>query len=518
MDVNQSHQSGIISAGSKQVGEDIPIYPSLEKNIAYIKEALGHSSDLVYRTFHFGIDNPNEAAVIYTDGLIDKDFIQNYIMKTLMVDIRDVKLPPNTSSCIEQIESFSVHSGDLKRVHHQSDVLDHILSGDTVILVKDASYGLAISTRGWRDRGVEEPSTQGVVRGPKDGFTETLRTNTALLRRKIKDPNLWIDNKIIGARTKTDVSIAYINGIVNEDMIKEVHERLDRIDIDSVLEGGYLEEYIQDETYTPFPTVFHTERPDAVAAALLEGRIAIIVDGTPFVIVVPALFIHFFQSSEDYYQRADISTFIRFLRFLAFFLALLTPAVYIAITTYHQEMLPTTFLVSLAAQKEGTPLPAFAEALVMEVIFEILREAGVRLPKAVGSAISIVGALVLGQAAVEAGIVSAAMVIVVSLTAISSFVSPAYNMAISVRMLRFVFMLLATSFGLFGIIMGLIFLVLHLNSLRSFGIPYLAPFAPFNMNDHKDTLFRLPLWVMKYRPRLLNQKDITRRNFETKNK
>ncbi|MDP4158068.1 MAG: spore germination protein, partial [Bacillota bacterium] len=293
-------------------------------------------------------------------------------------------------------------------------------------------------------------------------------------------------------------------------VVKEVHHRLDKIDIGGVLESGYIEELIQDDTFTPFPTIFNSERPDVVAACLLEGRVAILVDGTPFVLVVPSLFIQNFQVPEDYYQRADISSLLRLLRVICFLIALLGPSFYIAVTTYHQEMLPTSLLISLAAQREGVPFPAFVEAVMMEVAFEILREAGIRMPRAVGQAVSIVGALVLGQAAVEAGIVSASMVIVVSLTAIANFVFPAYNMAISIRMLRFGMMLLAASFGLYGITVGILALLLHLNSLRSFGIPYMAPMSPLIPDDLKDTVIRFPQWALFSRPRLISQKNINR--------
>lgn len=369
---------------------------------------------------------------------------------------------------------------------------------------------IVASTRGWRDRAVSEPQSQTVVRGPRDSFTETLRTNTALIRRRIKSPKLWIESQQIGEFTKTDIALVYIDGIADEQVIQEVKERLSKIDIDGILESGYIEELIQDEDYTPFPTMHNTERPDSVAAGLLEGRIAILVDGTPFVLMVPALFIQFFQAAEDYYQRADISTLIRLMRYMAFFLALLTPSAYIALTTFHQEMLPFALLISIAAQREGVPFPAIIEAFIMEITFEILREAGVRLPRAVGSAISIVGALVLGEAAVQAGLVSPAMVIVVSITAISNFVSPVYDMAIAVRMLRFILMVLAATFGLFGIILGLILMILHLCSLRSFGVPYMTPMAPFVKRDQKDVLIRRSIKKMKTRPKLINEKNISR--------
>ena len=399
---------------------------------------------------------------------------------------------------------------DLTEISRFEDIFAHLLSGDTVLILDGFQKGFSLSSRGWEQRGVQEPTSQTVVRGPKDGFTETLRTSTALIRRRIKDTSLRVDSMKIGRRTQTDVAIMYIDGVVTNDTVTEVKERLERIDIDGVLESGQIEELIQDARFSPFPTIMNTERPDVAAAALLEGRIAIVIDGTPFVLLVPSLFIHFFQASEDYYQKADFSTFIRLLRYFAFFLALLTPSAFIAVTTFHQEMLPSKLLISLAAQREGVPLPAIVEAIMMEITFEILREAGIRMPRAVGPAISIVGALVIGQAAVEAGIVSASMVIVVALTAISSFVSPAFNMSITARLLRFPLMFLAASFGLFGILLGLIIVVSILSSIRSFGIPYLAPNSPFILEDQMDNFVRMPRWFIRTRPHLINRKNMTR--------
>lgn len=486
---------------------------NLISNLNDIKEQLGNSSDIVVREFLVGLNDSLQMAVIYTDGLADKNFVQNYILETLMVDIRNKDLHSNTIAgfnTFEIIKKNALTCAEVKEIGSFKQLFHHVLSGDTVLLLDQFNTAMAIGSRGWADRGVQEPSSQSVVRGPKDGFSETLRMNTALIRRRIKDPSLRIETKQIGQKTNTDVSIIYMEGLANSKIVEEVRNRINKINIDAILESGYIEELIQDETYTPFPTIFNTERPDAAASAILEGRVVIMVDGTPFVLIVPALMVHFFQSSEDYYQRADVSTLIRILRYFAFFLALITPSAYIAVTTYHQEMIPTPLLLSLAAQREGVPFPAFIEALMMEVTFEILREAGIRMPRAVGSAISIVGALVIGQAAVEAGIVSSAMVIVVSLTAISSFVSPTFNMSIAVRMLRFPLMILAATFGLFGMIMGLIMMVLHLTSLRSFGIPYMAPNGPFILQDQKDAMIRLPHWAMDSRNRLVNQQNIIR--------
>ncbi|MFD1017691.1 spore germination protein [Thalassobacillus hwangdonensis] len=485
---------------------------SLEENLASIKQMMGNSSDFVVREVPINKQSfkKTKAAILYIDGLIDKNTVNEYVMEALMYEPVEDHLTIQHIS--EQVKNNQLPIGDLKEVTELKKMFHHLLSGDTVILLDRETTALAASTRGWRDRGVQETTSEGVIRGPKEAFTETLRTNTALIRRKIKDSNLRVDSKVLGKYTQTDIAVLYLEGMAEKSVIEEVHRRLDQIDIDGVLESGYIEEYIQDADYTPFPTVYYSERPDAIAAGILEGRVAIITDGTPIVLLVPTLFINFMQSSEDYYQRYDISTAIRLLRLLAFNIALFMPALYIAFTTFHQEMIPAPLLINLAAQREGVPFPAFVEAMIMELTFEILREAGVRLPRAVGSAVSIVGALVLGDAAVQAGLVSPGMVIVVAITAISSFVFPSYNMAIPIRILRFLFMALAATFGLYGIILGLIMMVMHLCNLQSFGVPYMSPLAPFVPKDQKDTLLRFPRWGLFSRPSFISKTNKKRNN------
>ncbi|MEK3886189.1 spore germination protein [Bacillus sp. FSL K6-3431] len=485
------------------------IKTSLEGNIQHVKQRIGNSSDIVTREIQIGKEGIIKACIFYTDGLVDINSIQNFIMESLMLDIYpDQDLNDIDSTNVLQVLKDRILAvGNIQDVTEFSSLMTSLLSGDVILLLDGYAQGLTIGMRGGKDRGVMESTAETVVRGPKEGFTENLRTNTALIRRKIKTSQLWLESKKIGKLTKTDVAIMYIDGIVNDKIVEEVHRRLDRIDIDGILEGGYIEELIQDAPYSPFPTIYYSERPDVIAGELLEGKVAILVDGTPFVLVVPALFVSFIHAAEDYYQRADISTLIRLLRFLSLLIALLGPSLYIAITTFHQEMLPTQLLIGLAEQREGVPFPAFIEALMMEAAFEILREASLRMPKAIGQAISIVGTLVIGSAAVEAGIISAAMVIVVAITAISSFVSPAFAMSMSIRMLRFPMMALAASFGLFGIIVGFIALILHMCNLRSFGVPYMSPFGPFIREDIKDTFIRAPWWRMLTRPRLISQKN-----------
>jgi len=480
-----------------------PIMPSLQDNLELI------SSDIVIRELNFPGGDGLKLAVVYTDGLADKQSVSEFILESAM--LRDqmtrgegensVQVSPQT--LVNQVLSIS----DTNEIHTYGSLFNALLSGETIVLIDGYASAIAAGTRGWRDRGINETLTETVVRGPKEAFTETLRTNTAMIRRKIKDSNLWLETRQIGQVTETDVSIMFIKGIADDKVVEEVRRRLDRIDIDGILESGYIEELIQDETYTPFPTVYNSERPDVVAAELLEGKVAILVDGTPMVLIVPALFVSFLHAAEDYYHRFDISTLIRILRYIGVFISLFGPSLYVAITTYHQEMLPTQLLYSLASQREGIPFPAFIEAIMMEVAFEILREAGLRMPRTIGPAVSIVGTLVIGQAAVEAGIISAAMVIVVSTTAIASFVFPSYSLANTMRMLRFPLMGLAATFGLYGIIIGTFAIVLHVSSLRSFGVPYMSPFAPLILSDQKDAIFRIPHWAQFTRPRLINRNN-----------
>lgn len=477
-----------------------PLDCRLDGNVESVRSEMGDSHDLIVKAFT--CPDGCRMALLYVDGLADKSFIHDTILVPLLQHVQS-DAAPRYADYADRLHGLKnvLTAGDISLCADLDTLLIHILSGDAILLSDDCSESLRIGAAGWEDRTVGEPTSQAVVRGPMEAFTENIRKNTALIRRRIKDPRLWLETRQIGTVTRTDVSIMYLKHLADENVVRELRRRLDRIDIDGILEGGYIEEYIQDKTLTPFQTVYNSERPDSIAAGLLEGRVAILVDGTPFVLLVPALFIHYFQAAEDYYQRADISTLLRIIRFISFFFALLAPSLYIAITTYHQEMLPTNLLISLAAQREGVPFPAFIEALLMEITYEILREAGVRMPRTVGQAVSIVGTLVIGQAAVEAGIVSAVMVIIVSITAISSYVIPSSGMSISIRMIRFILMGLAASFGFYGILIGLIILVLHLASLYSFGVPYMSPLGPFLPEDQKDTLFRVPWPKMATRPR-----------------
>jgi spore germination protein KA len=376
-----------------------------------------------------------------------------------------------------------------------------------VLLLDKVEESLSANTKGWEKRGVDEPQTESVVRGPRDGFVETLRVNTALVRRRLKDPSLRVKNIQVGERTKTDIALMYIDGLVDPDVLAEVKRRIKEIKIDGALESGYIEQYIEDHPWSPFPQIQNTERPDKVTSNLLEGKIAIFVDGTPFVLIAPAIFTQFYQSPEDYYERFMIGTLVRIIRVISMFIALFLSSLYIAFSSFHPEMIPSRLAIAMTAGRSTVPFPSIIEAFVMEIAIEILREASVRLPGPIGPTIGIVGALVVGQAAVQAGIVSPLMVIIVAMTTIGSFVTPSYSAAIALRMLRFPMMIAAGMFGLYGIMLFIIIIIIHLCSIKSFGVPYLAPFSPMRIRDNKDTILRVPLYRMNQRPTPFETRD-----------
>ncbi|WP_241243122.1 spore germination protein [Paenibacillus whitsoniae] len=481
----------------------MPISPIIDINLERIQMDLGRSDDVVIREIRDVNTLDAAAAIVYMDGLSDAKIINTYIFDVLNHALAHIPATPSSTedSSIERIaKDLLTGIGPVYACTHFSDIYRFLLSGEAILLFRGSHHAYRACIREWKSRDVMESNNQTAIRGPRESFTETLRINTALIRRKIKDPNLWFETITIGDTTKTDITIVHVNGLAKPSVLENVRIKLASIEIDGVLDSGYIEELIEDAPHSLFPTVYNSDLPDVVAAQLLEGKVGILVDGTPNMLLVPTQLVTFFQSPEDYYQRAFYSSLLRILRFASVFISLLLPASYIAITTFHRDMLPTSLLIGLAAQREGVPFPAFVEALVMEVTFEILREAGLRMPKAIGQAVSVVGTLVIGQAAVDAGIVSAAMVIVVAVTAISTFTLPSYSLSIPIRILRFAFMGVGASFGLFGIVMGLLVLLLHVCSLRSFGEPYMSPFSPYKRTEFEDALFRLPRWLTYKRP------------------
>lgn len=481
----------------------------LDENITSIKSILSQSKDIIYREFSFGPSNRIHAALIFVQGMTENIIVNGMVMKTLMYDMKINNMENELSfDNMDVIKNCIVSVGNVKKTSYINTLIDACLSGYTILLIDGLNDGLIIYSIAWESRGVEEPKTEAVVRGPREGFTENIGTNMALIRRKIKNPKLTFETMEIGEQTQTNVCVVYLKGIANPKLVDEVNERLKRIKTDAILESGYIEQFIEDEPYSIFPTVGNSEKPDTLAAKILEGRVCILVDGTPFALTVPMLFIEGFQNAEDYYSRPIYSSIIRILRFICFFISVSAPTTYVILATFHQELIPTSLLFSMAAGREGVPFPAVMEAGLMVVTFEILREAGVRLPRPVGQAVSIVGALVIGESAVTAGLVGPILVIVVALTAVCSFTIPVFTDAVSI--LRMSFLILGGILGIFGVGIGVLAVLVHIVSIRSFGTPYFAPLAPYNKDEMKDTFIRAHIWKMSKRPKDIRASEIKR--------
>ncbi|MFZ5611239.1 MAG: spore germination protein [Bacillota bacterium] len=485
----------------------VKLSTDLTTNISNFKEALGNSMDVEIRVLFMG---KTQVAMVYIDSIVDRTALRENAIKALMVDSHTAGLLPGYGSkgLAHAAKGKVVSVCCVKESKDLHKLIDAVLSANIVVLFDGDDTGLILKLPGYETRSVTEPQTESVIRGSREGFTESISTNISMIRRRIKDHNLRMERLRLGRVTKTEICIAYIKGIVDPKTVEEVKKRLHRIELDGVLESGYIEEFIQDAPYSVFPTVGNAEKPDKVAAQLLEGRVAIITDGTPFVLTVPYLFIESLQSSEDYYSRFLSSSFFRILRFTFLVISTNLPAMYVSISSFNPEIMPTSLLLILEASRKGVFLPPIGEVLLMGLIFEGLREAGVRLPRNVGQAISIVGALVIGQAAVSAGLISAPTVIVTALTGIASFISPSQSEA--QLLIRIFYTLVAGFLGFFGLFMGNILVIMHMASLRSFRVPYLSPLAPLWHGDLKDSLVRAPWWFMTNRPRLNGLQNIRR--------
>ncbi|MFC0560303.1 spore germination protein [Halalkalibacter alkalisediminis] len=486
----------------------------LTKDIEIIRLEIGHNSDVNFREFLLG-QTGIRAAIVFVDGLSDKELIDKHIINSLMQGFpeEDEAAPylEKDSISTDFIKNHVLSISQIKEVRNIKDLLLEILAGSTALLIDGSPEVINLGTAKEKSRNIEEPISEPLVRGPRVGFTEVLSENTAMLRSNGKSENLSFEKFLVGKRTKKELVVAYFKDIANPELVEEVRSRIKKIDIDDVLESGYIEQLIEDNYLSPFPQVQSTERPDRVIGALLEGRVTILLDGTPFALIVPVTFSMLLQSPEDYYERWIPGSLIRLLRFGAAFISLIGPALYISFISFHPGLIPTKLTISIIGTREGVPFPSLIEALFMEIAIEILREAGLRLPKPIGPAIGIVGGLIIGEAAVQAGIISPIMVIVVAVTAISSFAIPQYNVGITLRFLRFIAMFSAAVYGLYGLILFFLFLCSHLVKLKSFNVPYVSPAVPYQIKDWKDFIIRMPLKMMKRRPKMMHTKDSIRK-------
>jgi spore germination protein len=487
---------------------------SLDKNIEVVETLFENCTDVVKREVHMGKRHPMRIFVVYIDGMVDRRIIEEYFLSNVIedeeVDHFSKLIEKNPQEAILQRFSSTL---DIKEEDNIDNLIKGILTGDTIIFIENATKALILSARSWPARGVSAPEGEAVVRGPRDGFVETIRFNTALVRRRIKDTKLKIEMTTMGTRSRTDIAIIYVQDIVKAELLEDVKKRLDKYVIDGIFDSGYVEQLIEDSWKSPFPQTQATERPDKTAASLLEGKVAILVDGSPFAILLPTSLNSFFQASEDYYQRWQIMSFTRILRYIVSFLSFALPGLYLAILNFHPAMLPTTIAVSIAASRDGIAFLSVLEIIIMETAFELLREAGIRLPGPIGHAIGLVGGIIIGQSAVEAKLISPMIVIIVALTAIATFAIPDYNLTSAFRLIRYAFIVICSLFGLYGFLIGILLLLAHLASLESFGVPYLSPYTAgkeHEGSDFRDTLVRFPLFMLNRRPTYATNQQKTR--------
>lgn len=496
----------------KENGKKRNISKNINDNYRSVQRAFNGTDDIKFREFTINSETGKrrKAFIVFIDGLASGKVINESIVGPLINGISGQTTFNISENNENPIDNSMISVGEVREVFTIEDAVLGSLDGDTALFADGMDSALIIGSKGYEKRSISNPEDEVNVRGPKDSFVENLRDNTAMIRRKVKNSNLVFETVRLGTQTKTPVSVAYIEGIAEKDLVEEVKRRLKGIDIDGILDAGYIAQLIDDAPFSVFETVGYTERPDVASAKLLEGRIVIVVDGSPFVLTLPYLFIEAFQTPSDYYSKPAYSVFIRLFRIFAFIVTIMAPAIYVAITTFHQEFLPTKLLITIAKAREGIPFSAFAEALVMLLIFEILKEAGLRLPKSIGQTISIVGALVMGDAAVSAGIASASLVITIAFAAVAGFVVSFLNDQVFI--LRIFFLVVAGLFGGYGIVFGFILLTIHMVSLKSFGRFYMTPFMPLISEDLKDGTVRAPLWLMRTRPQGFATENPVREN------
>jgi spore germination protein len=474
------------------------ISKDVTENLNIINRLFTLTPDLVIKKFYIN-QTGKEAAVVYLDGLTDKLAINEFILQPLVHEGKIIN------------SELEVNIGLTKIGCTWLEIEDSLLMGYAVLFVQGRANALLCDTQGWPQRAIEEPQNESAIKGSHQGFIETAKFSIALIRRYIPNRELKIKQFYVGARGKTQVSLLYLADVVDADVLKEMEDRIKNIKVDAIINTGTLEELIEDNSLSIFPQFLVTERPDTAASNILQGRLAVVVDGSPGVLVGPMTFTSFFQAVDDYSTRWLSASFLRLLRFLALFLALFLPSLYIAAISYNYEIIPLELLLTVGESRALVPFPPIFEALMMEIFLEMLREAGLRLPAPIGQAVGIVGGIVIGQAAVQAGIVSNIMVIVVSITAIASFIIPNYDMSTAIRLLRFPMMIMAALFGMVGIVIGLMMIIAHLISLESLNVPYGTPLAPVRFSDFKDTFFRLPMWTLNKRPHSANPRQ--RRKF-----
>ncbi|WP_164670173.1 spore germination protein [Virgibacillus doumboii] len=491
--MNKSKNQGTEKMNTKIL--TTPLSTSLEKNVSILKEIFDSCDDIDFYHAQFGNQS---VCLVYLSEMVNNREV--FEIEQALYSYAANQTQKNSEWSFKTFIHQRFPFRSVAELDDLQPIVKQILSGQIVLLADETDHVFLFSSDNCKDRSAKEPDTDRTVKGPKEGFAGDVHTNLRLIRQRLQTPSLKVINLTLGKQTQTQVSVVYVEGIANDEIVKEVQQRLSDIEIDGVLDSHYLESMIKDSPKSPFPTVFSTERPDRVCGGLLDGKVAVITDGSPFALTAPAMFVEFLHSSDDYYEGSLFASVTRWVRLLGLFIILILPAFFVAIATFHQDLLQTPFLLRIAANREALPYPVLIEAIFMLLTYELIREAGLRMPKIFGGVVvTILGLVLIAQSAVQAGFIGPIMAIVIMVTALTSFILPNYAFHQVIRFYSIPLLLLAGFFGFMGIIVGLMFGLTHLVSIRSFGVPYFSPVSPARKEGWKDVFIRAPWWAMETR-------------------
>ncbi|RDU23468.1 spore germination protein [Anaerosacchariphilus polymeriproducens] len=497
--------------------EQDKIESSLSKNKQRIEELLLDCDDIIRQPMKLGGETKVECLLVFIEVAVSNMILQDSVIGQTFMQMMN----ESPQKIIEQAKENGLGIADIKELKTMKEATAALLAGNAILFIDGYDKALKISSKGYPGLGVQQAESEKVIRGSNEGFSDAVKVNAALIRKRVRDTKVKVKEKRMGERSDTVVYLVYIDDLVDPGILSQIESGLESFKIDGILDSGVIEQLTENSWRSPFPQYQTTERPDRAAMAILDGRIALLSDNSPVCLLLPTTYNCFLQTTDDYFNRWEIASFTRLLRYFASFLALAMPGLYLAVTTFHAQIIPTNLLLSFQAAREGVPFPAVIEVLIMELAFELLREAGVRLPGPMGSTIGIVGGLIVGQAAVEANLVSPIVVIIVALTALCSFAIPNEEFATASRLIKFFLIFFCAFMGLYGFVLGMFFVFFHLAQLESFGIPYLMPFSAADMNgyeDEKDTIIRRPLFGLKRRPYFAKKDQRTRLRFKKEDK
>lgn len=479
---------------------------SLQENLNKVKDSLGEKGQIIIKELLVGFKNPIEAALIYMNGIADKEMIDRDLLSPLMTKvIEEVTISEELPNYLFK-RYITVSSGFV--INDYEKISLYIKSGKSAIILDGVNNILIVDTTKVPARPIQESANETTLRGSREGFVENIEINLGIMKNRIKDKDFTIDTFLVGRRSKKSVALMYIKSLSDDELVSEITNRINAIDVDTIPAAGYFQQLIEDYTYTVFPQAYNTERPDVVEANIMEGRVAVIIDGTPVALIYPAMIAQFFQAIEDYSQRTVVSSAIRLMRFFATFIVITFPSIYLTLIKFNSELIPAKFITPIVESRTGIALTPFLEILCMEIIVELLREGGLRLPGKIGQTLSVVGGIIIGDAAVQSKIVSPTTLLVIGVSVVSSFLIPNYDMSGAIRMLRFPMLLLADTMGVLGITIGWYFIFINVGSLDSMGASYLE----LNKSDMKDIFIRVPIWKMNKRPEIVPNKDNTRQS------